>query len=56
MPTLESKAAGSGRTLVEVLRDERYKFTEAKYQDRSGPQGQQQRPKNNKAQNQRKRI
>jgi hypothetical protein len=50
LPTMESKAAGSGRTLVEVQRDERYKFSKAEVHDRPY----QQRPKNNKPPNQSK--
>jgi hypothetical protein len=29
IPTMEAKAAGSGRTLVEVQREERYKYAKA---------------------------
>jgi hypothetical protein len=47
MPTMEAKAAGSGRTLIEVQRDERYKFAKAdvfsrQYEARNQQQGQQQ--------------
>jgi hypothetical protein len=48
VPTLESKAAGLGRTLVEVQRDERYKFAKADVFGRQfGQQQQAPRPQNN---------
>jgi hypothetical protein len=47
VPTMESRAAGTGRTLVEVQRDLRYPFAKAQVFGYGPPRPQPQQQKNN---------